>query len=172
MMKKIYTLIIGLVLGLMSIALFAATGQLKPYQGKLTSPQINLQDLHGHTHQLDDYAGNIVLVQFWATYCTPCRKEMPSMNQLIKKMEGKPFKIVTVNMAESKQDVEQFIQQVPVDFPVLLDTEGATLNQWKVFAAPSNFILDKEGNIIFTLFGAIDWDSDDMVKKLSALTTL
>ena len=172
MMKIIITVTIGLVLGLMSITLFAATGQLKPYKGTLSSPQINLQDLHGQHHKLNDYAGNIVLVQFWATYCTPCRKEMPTMNQLIKKMEGKPFKIVTVNMAESKQDVEQFVDQVPVDFPVLLDTDGSTLNQWKVFAAPSNFILDKEGNIIFTLFGAIDWDSDDMVKKLSALTTL
>lgn len=94
------------------------------------------------------------------------------MNKLIKKMQGKPFKIVTINMAEPKSAVEQFIQEVPVDFPVLMDTKGATIGEWKVFAAPANFILDKKGNIIFTLYGAIDWDSDEMVKKLSALTTL
>lgn len=94
------------------------------------------------------------------------------MNNLIKKMEGKPFKIVTINMAEDKPSVEKFLQEVPVDFPVLLDSDGAILSQWKVFAAPANFILDKKGNIIFTLYGGIEWDSDEMVKKLTDLTAL
>jgi thiol-disulfide isomerase/thioredoxin len=163
---------LALALGLISNALLAASGQLKPYKGDLTSPEINLQDLRGQAHNLEDYEGNIVLVQFWATYCTPCRKQMPSMNQLIKKMEGKPFKIITVNMAEPKPEGEKFIEQIQVDFPVLLDTDDATMGQWKVFPAPSNFFLNKQGKIIFTLFGAIDWDSADMVKKLSVLTTL
>ena len=150
----------------------AASGQLKPYKGEIGDPQINLLDMNGNGHSLEDYRGNIVLVQFWATYCTPCRKEMPTMNQLIKKMADKPFKIVTVNMAEDKADVAKFLDEVPVDFPVLLDSDGSTLGQWKVFAAPANFILDKNGRIIFTLYGGIDWASEDMVKKLSILTSL
>lgn len=171
-MKSIKALLAGLIIALFFIQANAATGQLKPYSGNLTSPIFSLPDLNDNMHSLADYQGNIVLVQFWATYCTPCRKEMPTMNKLIKKMQGKPFKIVTINMAEPRSAVEQFIQEVPVDFPVLMDTKGATIGEWKVFAAPANFILDKKGNIIFTLYGAIDWDSDEMVKKLSALTTL
>jgi thiol-disulfide isomerase/thioredoxin len=151
---------------------YAASGQLKPYTGDLTQTEIRLPDLQGKTHSLKDYQGNIVLVQFWATYCTPCRKEMPTMNSLIKKMQDKPFKIVTVNMAETPEEVAAFIKEVPVDFPVLLDSDGSTVSQWKVFAAPANFILDKKGNIIFTLYGAIDWDSDDMVNKLTLLTEM
>ncbi len=171
-MKKISTLILTICLSVYGYQAFAASGQLKPYTGNLSQTEITLPDLQGNMHSLKDYKGNIVLVQFWATYCTPCRKEMPTMNSLIKKMQGKPFKIVTVNMAESREEVADFLQQVPVDFPVLLDADGATVGQWKVFAAPANFILDKQGNIIFTLFGAIDWDSDDMVKKITLLTEM
>ena len=136
----------------------------------MTSPEIELPDMQGRQHSLTDYRGNIVLVQFWATYCTPCRTEMPTMNRLLEKMRGKPFAIVTVNMAESPAQVRQFLQEVPVDFPVLLDSDGSTLGRWKVFAAPANFILDKQGKIIYTLYGAIEWDSDEMVSRLSALS--
>ena len=170
-MKKFSALICGLLLALSSVQLSAAAGQLKPYNGNLT-PQFSLSDMQGNSHNLDQYKGQVVLVQFWATYCTPCRKEMPTMNRLIEKMDGKPFKIVTINMAEPKDTVQGFLNEVPVDFPVLLDSDGSTLGHWKVFAAPANFILDKEGKIIFTLYGAIDWDSDDMVEKLTAMTQL
>jgi peroxiredoxin len=172
LIKKLTSLIFTLTLCLFSLHSFAASGQLKPYTGSLGQSDINLPDMQGNMHSLEDYKGNIVLLQFWATYCTPCRKEMPTMNKLIKKMQGKPFKIVTVNMAESKHEVANFIQQVQVDFPVLLDSDGSTVGKWKVFAAPANFILDKKGHIIFTLYGAIDWSSEDMVKKITRLTEM
>jgi thiol-disulfide isomerase/thioredoxin len=169
---KISYLLLTLCLSIFSLPSHAASGQLKPYSGNLSQTDINLPDMQGNRHSLQDYRGNIVLVQFWATYCSPCRKEMPTMNSLIKKMKGKPFKIVSVNMAETPEEVAAFIKQVPVDFPVLLDSDGSTVGEWKVFAAPANFILDKKGNIIFTLFGAIDWDSEDMVNKLTLLTEM
>jgi thiol-disulfide isomerase/thioredoxin len=169
-MNKLTSPILAICLSIMSYQSIAASGQLKPYKGNLSQIEINLPDMQGKIHTLDEYKGNIVLVQFWATYCTPCRKEMPTMNKLLKKMQGKPFKIITINMAETHKEVSSFIQQVPVDFPVLLDSDGSTVGKWKVFAAPANFILDKNGNIIFTLYGAIDWDSETMVKKLTSLT--
>ena len=171
-MKKtiLPTTLIGWLFVVCSQSLLAAGGELKVYQGDLVSPRIELPDMQGRPHALEDYRGQIVLVQFWATYCTPCRKEMPTMNRLVEKMRGKPFRILTVNMAESRQQVQQFLEEVPVDFPVLLDSDGSTLGRWKVFAAPANFILDKNGEIIFTLYGATVWDADEMVQKLSALS--
>ncbi|MBT3203423.1 MAG: TlpA family protein disulfide reductase [Gammaproteobacteria bacterium] len=171
-MKAFNIFILSCFIALFSAQASSASGTLKLYKGNLSSPEFNLTDMQGNKHSLSDYQGNIVLLQFWATYCTPCRKEMPTMNNLIKKMDGKPFKILTVNMAEAKPDVQKFIDQVPVDFPVLLDSDGAILSQWKVFAAPANFILDKKGNILFTLYGGIEWDSEEMVKKLSTLTSM
>lgn len=159
--------LLGLVL--LAPAVLAAKGEFKPYHGNLGSPVIELPDMQGGMHRLDDYRGNVVLVQFWATYCTPCRTEMPTMNRLLEKMRGKPFKILTVNMAEPVEQVRKFLDEVPVDFPVLLDTDGSTLGRWKVFAAPANFILDKNGRIIYTLYGAIEWDSEEVVRRLSEL---
>lgn len=149
---------------------YSASGQLKPYKGALKNPEFSLQDIKGKTHKLSDYKGEIVLLQFWATYCTPCRKEMPTMNKLIKKMAGKPFKILTINMAEDEKTIKQFMQEVPMDFTVLLDKSGTTIGQWNVFVAPANFILDKNGKILFTLYGAIEWDSPKMVKIMTTLS--
>ena len=171
-MNNLKFLLLSLCLVVFSSQAISSSGTLKPYNGKLSLPEFTLVDMQGSKHSLSDYKGNVVLVQFWATYCAPCRKEMPTMNNLIKKMAGKPFKIVTINMAESKQAVEKFINEVPVDFPVLLDSDGSVLSQWKVFAAPANFIVDKAGKVIFTLYGGIEWDSDEMVKKLSALSAM
>jgi thiol-disulfide isomerase/thioredoxin len=168
-MRSVAGALFGLLLLLPAHPAGAARGQLKVYQGELVSPRIELNDINGQPHSLTDYRGNIVLVQFWATYCTPCRKEMPTMNRLIEKMQDKAFRIVTVNMAESKQQVLRFLDEVPVNFPVLMDNDGSTLGQWKVFAAPANFILDKNGEVIFTLYGAIEWDSPEMVEQLTAL---
>ena len=163
-------LIFCLLLVLLGQQAQAAKGQLKEYWGDMTSPEIELPDLQGRQHSLTDYRGNVVLVQFWATYCTPCRTEMPTMNQLLEKMRCKPFAIVTVNMAESPAQLRQFLQEVPVDFPVLMDSDGSTLVRWIVFTGPANFILDKRGKIIYTLYGAIEWDSEEMVSRLSALS--
>ena len=147
----------------------AAAGQLKPYTGSLKSPDFELQDLQGQTHRLSDYRGKVVLLQFWATYCSPCRKEMPTMNRLLDKLAGRDFVILAVNMAEEPGQVKAFLEQTPVKFPVLLDRDGQVLQQWKVFAAPANFIVGKNGEILYTLYGAIEWDSPEMVQRLGQL---
>lgn len=169
-MRNTASVTVGLLLILLSLPCAAARGELKAYRGDLTTPEIRLLDMQGQQQSLLDYRGNIVLVQFWATYCTPCRTEMPTMNRLLDKMRGKAFRIVTVNMAEPKDQVRRFLDEVPVKFPVLLDENDATLGRWKVFAAPANFILDKDGEIIYTLYGAIEWDNEEMVKRLSELS--
>ena len=153
-----------------SISGIVSSANLKPYTGKGKIPDLKLYDLQGKQHSLDDYKGHVVLVQFWATYCTPCRKEMPSMNKLMKKMAGVPFKILAVDMGEEKEEVERFVNEVKPEFTILMDSSGKSIADWRVFAAPSNFIIDSEGNIKYTLFGGVEWDSDEMVQKLKALS--
>lgn len=132
------------------------------------TPALELNDLQGQTHSLSDYKGKLVLVQFWATYCTPCRKEMPSMNRLQEKM-GEEFKILAVNMGESRAEVDKFVQEVGPEFTVLLDESGQSIATWKAFAAPANFLIDRDGNIQYTLYGAVEWDSDEILEKLRSL---
>lgn len=156
-----------LLLVVMSTGLQASN--LKPYTAKSATPPLKLQDLQGAIHNLDDYKGKVVLLQFWATYCTPCRKEMPSMNKMIKKMGDVPFKILAVDMGETKAEVEKFVSEVKPEFTILMDESGKSIADWRVFAAPSNFIIDPQGNIRYTLFGGVEWDSDELISQLKAL---
>ena len=156
------------------VIFFSLTGtlqatNLKPVKGKIAAPALVLQDLQGNKHDLKDYKGQIVLVQFWATYCGPCRQEMPSMNKMMKKMADIPFKILAVDMGETKEEVDQFVSEVKPEFTILMDEDGCSINDWRVFAAPSNFIIDPEGNIRYTLFGGVEWDSDELIEKLKAV---
>ena len=156
------------------VLLFSLSGliqatSLKPYTGRGPTPPLVLQDLQGQKHTLEDYRGQVVLVQFWATYCTPCRKEMPSMNNMMKKMGDVPFKILAINMAESEQEVSAFVNEVKPEFTILMDTRGEAIGSWRVFAAPSNFIIDPEGQIRYTLYGGVEWDSDELIHQLKDL---
>jgi thiol-disulfide isomerase/thioredoxin len=164
MIKRLF--IIALLFGLTG-ALQAA--DLKPADVITAAPELVLPDLQGKQHDLKDYKGQVVLVQFWATYCGPCRKEMPSMNKMAKKMGDVPFTILAVDMGESKEEVNQFVSEVKPEFTILMDEQGKSIADWRVFAAPSNFIIDPEGNIRYTLFGGVEWDSDELVNQLKAL---
>ncbi|MCP4493769.1 MAG: TlpA family protein disulfide reductase [Gammaproteobacteria bacterium] len=155
------------------LLLFAGVVQatnLKPYTGEATAPPLELVDLQGNMHDLSDYKGQIVLLQFWATYCPPCRKEMPSMNRMMEEMGDTKFKILAVDMGESRDEVLAFIEQVKPEFTILMDESGKSIADWQVYAAPSNFIIGLDGKIRYTLFGGVEWDADEMISALKALS--
>ena len=163
-MKNLFFLIF---LSLFAVSVSAA--DLKPVDGEVSAPELKLTNLSGEPVDLADLKGKVVLVQFWATYCPPCRKEMPSMNRLVEKMGDTPFVILAVNMGETKGEVDAFVQEVGPEFPILLDSAGDSIGAWKVFAAPSNFVIDPEGKIRYTLFGGVEWDEEQIVSTLKEL---
>lgn len=165
-MKKIITCLLLVSVSTLSMA---GTAKLKPYTGNIQNPELILKDLNGKIHDLKNYKNQVVLVQFWATYCTPCRTEMPSMNRLQQKLKDKAFKILAINMAEDTLEVKLFAKEVKPEFTVLLDSDGAYIQAWKVFAAPANFIIGKDGKIKYTLYGGVEWDSKEIFKNLTEL---
>ena len=172
-MKKIIWLVAAKVLVLLVLigvvvytVMPASAAELKPYEGE--TPALTLSSLEGAPVDLQQYRGKVAMVQFWATYCTPCRVEMPSMNRLQARM-GENLEILAVNMGESAEDVQQFVDEVKPEFKILLDEAGEALAAWKVFAAPATFIVDPQGKVRYTLFGATEWDSEEIVAKLEAL---
>ncbi|HEY0635729.1 MAG TPA: TlpA disulfide reductase family protein [Gammaproteobacteria bacterium] len=148
----------------------AAAGELKPYSGA-PLPDFTLADLGGKQHTLSALKGQVVMVNFWATYCTPCIKEMPSMQRLNDQLRGKPFQILAIDMAEERTEVDAFLRRFKLDvkFPILLDSEGEVVEAWMVSAVPTTFIIDPQGTIRYALYGAIEWDSAEVVGVVNGL---
>ena len=143
--------------------------RLKSYRGSLEPQPFKLADINGKHYQETDFKGKISVINFWATWCPPCVEEIPSLNRLRKRMQGKPFQLISINYGESAERIREFMKKVAVDFPVLLDPEGKTAGQWKVVAFPSTFIIGPDGKLRYGVNAAIHWDTDEVIQQLELL---
>jgi thiol-disulfide isomerase/thioredoxin len=143
--------------------------QLKPFRGEPTPPTINLTNSVGNKLSLQDYRNKVTVINFWASWCQPCVEEIPSLNNLRKQMENEPFELISINYAEEVAQIQAFLQQVKVDFPVLLDPDGKESAKWHVLVFPSTFVIGPNGQIAYGVNGAIHWDAPDVVAQLKML---
>lgn len=143
--------------------------RLKPYSGTAKPLPIRLGDTNGKIFQLNDYHGQVTVVNFWASWCPPCVKEIPSLNRLKQKMAGKPFQLISINYAEDRNTILNFMKKVKVEFPVLIDENGDFARKWNVIAFPSTFIIDPQGQIRYGVNAAVEWDTEEITEKISQL---
>jgi peroxiredoxin len=155
------------ILGLM-LSLSAHGAGLEP-RAKQEAPAMRAVDLQGQTRSLADYRGRVVLLNFWATWCPPCRHEMPSMERLRRNMAGRPLEILAVDSAETPEEVQAFLKTLDLGFPILLDPDGQNTRRWKVNALPTTFLLDGEGRIRYVLKGGAEWDEGEALQAIETL---
>lgn len=141
---------------------------LKPRQ---TAPDMVLKDTDGKTVSLSNLRGKVVAVNFWATWCPPCRREFPSMERLRLAFEKKPLVILAVNEGETADTIEAFTSQLDLapNFPILLDPEGDAMAFWTVRGLPTTFIVDKRGRIAYRAIGGREFDHPDIIKAIHLL---
>lgn len=132
-------------------------------------PALVLKDRSGNSHNLAAYKGKVVLVNFWATWCPPCREEMPSMQRLKEQMAGRPFVMLGVNSGEPPDELEEFLKMIKVDFTILLDTDSAVTRRWKVFGLPTSFLIDRQGKVRYSLTGTTEWDGKETVALIEGM---
>jgi len=142
---------------------------LEPYTATTPPPTLSLSDTRGVRHQLADYRGKVVLVNFWASWCPPCIKEMPGLQRLQKKLGKQPFDILAVNVGEQKYRVWKFTKLIDFTLPVLLDTRSETFAAWDASVLPTSFLLDTEGRIRYRVQGDLEWDSEPVVTLIRTL---
>ena len=167
-MKRIsFVLFLSLVFGF-KIAL-AGPQLLSEVKPIIAAPAFTLADLDEETHTLSDYAGKPVIVNFWATWCPPCREEMPSMERAWQKLESEGIAMLGINVGENFDTVFGFTSQVDVSFPLLLDTDSKATAKWPIRGLPTTYVLNGEGEIVYQAVGGREWDDDALLDQVRAL---
>lgn len=133
------------------------------------TPSLDLPDLEGHPRGLDEFIGQVVIVNFWATWCEPCREEIPAMSALAEKYDEDGLSLVAVNNAESREKIAAFLEKLPISGLVLHDRNGSAAREWRVLGMPANFLVDREGAIRYWHLGALDWTQPAILKPVMTL---
>ncbi len=135
----------------------------------LEAIDFTLENLQGSQVSLADFEGKVIFLNFWATWCPPCRIEMPDMEKLWQKFKDEDFVILAVDLRERKDKVSSFVKENGYTFPVLLDSGGEVANTYGITAIPTTYLLDPRGRIVGKALGARHWASDDAFKLIEHL---
>ena len=143
--------------------------QFKPEAGYL-APRFTLRNLKGNLEGLDDHSGKVIIVNFWATWCAPCLKEMPSFETLYRRYRSKGLTLLAISLdKESSSKVQEFVDKYKLTFPVLLDTEGVAEKLYPSFTIPFTYVIDKQGRVAARVDGAKDWESSETFEAVEHL---
>ncbi len=160
-------------MALFATAVFAegAPQTMTPVAKRPAAKDYALEDMDGKTQRLSEQRGKVVLVNFWATWCPPCRKELPSMQRLWEKLKDEPFALHAIDTGETAEEILPFIFSTGTEltFPILLDRESKTPRQWPVIAIPTTFVVDKQGRIAYRSVGGREWDDPKLIEELRRL---
>lgn len=131
------------------LTLLSITGTVFALEAGEPAPIFSLPRLGGNSPlALSDLRGKLVYVDFWASWCGPCRKSLPLYEEMQASFPANRFRIIAINLDEDREDVLHFLASHPVSYPILLDPEGATASQWQIRVMPSSYLLDTDGTIV------------------------
>jgi peroxiredoxin len=134
------------------------------------APDFVFPGLDGKMVRLSDYRGKVLFLNVWATWCPPCREEMPSMERLYNELKGNNFEIVAISIdASGGKKVAPFVKEHNLSFPVLLDPEGAIKNRYGITGVPESFIINGQGIIEKVVIGPMDWAAPEVVLYFKSL---
>lgn len=146
----------------------AAKTRIRRWDGAERLP-LAAASVDGRKVDLRDLHGRVVLVNFWATWCEPCREEMPSIERLRARLAGQPFDVLAVNSGESPEKVGAFLKRENIALPVLLDRDQQAAAAWKAKGLPMTFLVDARGRVRYWAFGEMDWSGAEALEIVEQL---
>ena len=169
--RLMVTLIAGLILAAMFMVVWLQSAKYEPLTVGKSAPDFQLPDLNEKEIRLSDYRGKVVFLNFWATWCKPCREEMPSMEVLYKNFEkdGLVILAVSIDRVTTKKEIPPFVKSLNLTFPVLVDSWGQTDKRYKLMGVPETYIIDREGTLREKVIGPRDWTRLDNLQILTQL---
>ena len=161
-------------LGGLAILVFAfgmvwlQSSKYEPLVVGMTAPNFSLPDLQGKTQRLTDYRGKVVFLNFWATWCKPCKEEMPSMQVLWENLKNQDFMMLAVSMdrVTTTKDIPSFVESLKLSFPILTDSWGQTDKRYKLMGVPETYIIDQNGVLREKVIGPRDWTRRESIETI------
>jgi peroxiredoxin len=179
MKKWVPFLVAGIGIGLVVILAWFSRDQLQPVEVGSPAPEISTFDLQGAPRSLGDYRGQVLLLNIWATWCTPCKEEMPSMQRLYEEIQDDEFEVLAVSIDRPRSDhdptnplggeLKAFADSLGLTFTILHDPEGEITTTYQAAGVPASFIVDQEGILVEKIAGPREWDSPSNVRRIRAV---
>ena len=136
---------------------------IQPWQQSLTAPNFTVKNLQGEEVSLEDYKGKVVLLNFWATWCFPCIKEMPDLETLWQRYRDQGFVVLGISNDDAKKQkrVKNFVKKAELSFPIALDPDSTVSDVYEVAGIPASYIINREGEAVARVLGIREWASDE-----------
>ena len=138
-------------------------------EGRPIAPDFSLLNLDDEPIALSDFKGKVVVVNFWATWCPPCRYEMPSMQRAWQKLQDKDVMMLAVHVGGKSDKIWAFVGEYGITFPVLIDGKSKVADAWPLKGLPTTFVIDPKGRIAYRAIGGREWDDEELLKTIYAL---
>lgn len=151
------------------LAALCATLIVPAFAGASPAPEFSLPSRDGDSVSLQELKGQVVMLNFWASWCGPCRQEMPLLDQMHRRYSSLGFTLLGVNVEASTQDAERWLAQTPVSFPVLFDTNNEVSRLYDVNAMPSTVFIDRQGNVRYLHRGYKPGDESEYLNQIRTL---
>jgi thiol-disulfide isomerase/thioredoxin len=158
-----------LLVAVLSFTRDAPAGWLQAMDAPQPAPRLALEDIQERTWRLQDLTGKVVLVNFWATWCSPCLEEMPSLKRLQAAMSDSRLIVLGVNVEEPLGRVRRFVKRLGIEFPTLIDADGTAYRDWGIKVYPASFLVDGAGRVRYQALGPISWDEDEAMEAVRGL---
>ncbi len=142
---------------------------LTPMSEDIQAPEFDLQGPTGEPQRLIDHRGKPVILNFWATWCPPCRAEMPSMQRAHETLAEEGISVIAVNVGEDAETIARFLSETDVDFPIPMDIDSEVVQSYPVKGLPTTFVIDPEGRFAFSATGEREWDDPALLDQVRAL---
>lgn len=146
-----------------------ASFELLPWLPSRAVPALSLTDLEGRPWSLQALRGRPVVLNFWASWCEPCRAEMPSLDLMALKYEREGLAVLTINFKDGAQTVRRFLDAVPLSLPVLMDRDGAVAKAWGVNVFPTTLLISRRGAPVGIVRGEVEWNGADGKRLIESL---
>lgn len=155
--------------GALSLSRADDSGPLTPLPDQAPAPDFALAGVDGRLYRLADYRGRTLVINFWATWCPPCRAEMPSMQRAYAALTRDGIALVAISVGDDAQAIRAFLGEVPVSFPLPMDPDSRIAQQYPMIGLPTTFVVDRAGRLVYSLTGQQDWDDPALLEQIRAL---